>query len=62
MVVGGGGLFLAVPWGCLRFVIVVFPCHARLLFLHLSISNDIASTQIYDKRDDLDFEIVNFSF
>ena len=26
-------LFLMVPWGCLRFVIVVFPDHARLLFL-----------------------------
>ena len=24
-------LFLAVPWGCLRFVIVVFPDHTRLL-------------------------------
>ena len=24
--------FLAVPWGCLRFVIVVFPDHTRLLF------------------------------
>ena len=27
-------LFLAVPWGCLRFVIVVFPDHTHLLFLH----------------------------
>ena len=26
--------------------------------LHLPISNDIVSTQIYDKRDDFDFEIV----
>ena len=26
-------LFLAVPWGCLRFVIVLFPDHAHLLFL-----------------------------
>ena len=26
-------VFLAVPWGCLRFVIVVFPDHAHLLFL-----------------------------
>ena len=26
-------LFLAVPWGCLRFVIVVFPDHTLLLFL-----------------------------
>ena len=26
-------LFLAVPWGCLRFVIVVFPDHTYLIFL-----------------------------
>ena len=25
-------LFLAVPWGCQRFVIVVFPDHTHLLF------------------------------
>ena len=24
-------LFIAVPWGCLRFVIVVFPDHTHLL-------------------------------
>ena len=30
--------------------------------MHLSISNDIVSTKIYDKRDDFDFEIVNFLF
>ena len=35
---------------------------AALLDLHLSISNDIVSTKIYDKRDDFDFEIVNFPF
>ena len=28
-----GRLFLAVPRGCLRFVIVVFPDHTHLLFL-----------------------------
>ena len=28
-------LFLAVPWGCLRFVIVVFPDHTHLLFKKL---------------------------
>ena len=33
-----------------------------LLDLHLSISNDIVFTKIYDKRDDFDFEIVNFPF
>ena len=32
------------------------------LDLHLSISNDIVSTKIYDKCDDFDFEIVNFLF
>ena len=26
-------LFLTVPWGCLRFVIVVFPDYTDLLFL-----------------------------
>ena len=35
---------------------------AAFLDLHLSISNDIVSTKIYDKRDDYDFEIVNFPF
>ena len=28
-------LFLAVPWGCLWFVIVVFPDHTHLLYLNL---------------------------
>ena len=32
------------------------------LDLHLSISNDIVSTKIYDKHDDFDFEIVSFPF
>ena len=35
---------------------------AAFLELHLSISNDIVSTEIYDKRDNFDFEIVNFPF
>ena len=30
-------LFLAVPWGCLRSVIVVFPDHTHLLLLLLMI-------------------------
>ena len=33
---------------------------AVFLELHLSISNDIISTEIYDRRNDFDFEIVNF--
>ena len=35
---------------------------ATSLDLPLSISNDIVSTKIYDKRDNFDFEIVNFPF
>ena len=35
---------------------------AAFLDLHLSISNDIVCTKIFDKRDDFDFEIVNFPF
>ena len=31
-------------------------------FLDLSITNGIVSSKIYDKRDDSDFEIVNFPF
>ena len=33
---------------------------AAFLDLHSSISNDIVSTKIYDKRDDFDFEISHF--
>ena len=35
---------------------------APFLDLNLSITNGIASSQIYDKRDDFNFEIVNFQF
>ena len=35
---------------------------ANFLELHLSISNDIVCTRIYDKRADFDFKIVNFPF
>ena len=40
-------LFLVVPWGCLRFVIVVFPDHTHLLFsvvlhqLELALKRDL---------------------
>ena len=57
-----GRLFLAVPRGCLLFVIVVFPDHTHLLFLYLSISNEIVSTKNYDKRENFDFEVVNLPF
>ena len=39
-----------------------FDTEAAFLDMHLSISYVIVSTKIYDKRDDFDFEIVNFSF
>ena len=35
---------------------------AAFLDLDLSISNDIVSTKIYDKRYDFDFETVDFQF
>ena len=35
---------------------------APFLDLHLSISNGFVSSKIYDKRDDSDFDIVNFPF
>ena len=34
-------LFLAVPWGCLWFVIVVYPDHTHLLFLTLKPSQKL---------------------
>ena len=39
-----------------------FNTEAPFLDLHLSISNDFVSSKIYDKRDDFDFDIVNFPF
>ena len=35
---------------------------ALFLDLHLSISNGLVSSKVYDKRDDFDFDIVNFPF
>ena len=35
---------------------------ALFLDLHLSISDCFVKTKIYDKRDDFDFDIVNFPF
>ena len=35
---------------------------APFLDLHLSISNGFVSSKIYDKRNDFDFDIVNFPF
>ena len=35
---------------------------ASFLDLHLSISDGFVKTKIFDKRDDFDFDIVNFRF
>ena len=48
--------------GQVWYLIVSISDLCTLTYLHLSISNDIISTKIYDKRDDFDFEIVNFPF
>ena len=37
-------LFLAVPRGCLQFVIVVFPDHTHLLFFRLNLRFSLALT------------------
>ena len=48
------GLFLAVPWGCLRFVIVVFPDHTHLLFLYGSEGNSMVYLKpLYSRLDRL---------
>ena len=43
-------LFLTVPRGCLQFVIVVFPDHTHLLFLHDSSFLDTAMSAITKKK------------
>ena len=35
---------------------------APFLDLHLAVANGFVSSKIYDKRDDFDFDIVNFPF
>ena len=40
----------------------VSDAEASFLDLHLSISDGFMKTKIYDKRDDFDFDIVNFPF
>ena len=40
----------------------VSAAEASFLDLHLSISDGFVKTKIYDKRDDFDFDIVNFPF
>ena len=42
-----GRLFLAVRWGCLQFVIVVFPDHTHLLFLLSATSESMCTKYLY---------------
>ena len=39
---------------------IISDTEAPLLYLHLSVSKRFVSSKIYDKRDDFDFDIVNF--
>ena len=43
-------LFLAVPWGCLQFVIVVLPDHTHLLFLWQTRTWDTSADKQIDRR------------
>ena len=40
----------------------VSDAEASFLDIHLSISDGFVKTIVYDKRDDFDFDIVNFPF
>ena len=42
-------LFLAVPRGCLQFVIVVFPDHTHLLFLYITATGIFLPNQFLAK-------------
>ena len=48
--------FMSLDYGCSS------DTEAPFLDLNLCISNGAVSTKIYDKRDDFDFDIVNFTF
>ena len=41
---------------------MIFPDHTHLLFLNLYVTKSIVSSKIYDKRNDFNFELVNFPF
>ena len=50
-------LFLAVPRGCLRFVIVVFPNHTHFLFLILPLKPQKLRNDIVSYRGDIRSEL-----
>ena len=43
-------LFLAMPRGCLRFVIVVFPDHTHLLFFSIKADSFPDASKLYGKK------------
>ena len=43
-------------------MVIILATPTKIAKTNLSISNDIVSTNIYDKRDDFEFENGNFSF
>ena len=55
-------LFLVVPLGCLRFVIVVFPDHTHLLFLSKLINMKILHVKLGTERQSHIIKQLMFSF
>ena len=55
-------LIVSIPDLCTLTYFNTSDTKAACLDLHLSNSNDIVSTKIYDKRNDFDFEMVSFPF
>ena len=53
-------LFLAVPRGCLQFVIVVFPDHTHLLFFIIWGERQIILFQGNEGKSTLSFERLNY--
>ena len=47
---------------CQQYFFILTFTEAPFLDLHLSIANRFVFSKIYDKRDDFDFDIVNFPF
>ena len=52
-------LFLAVTWGCLQFVIVVFPDHTHLLFSNQTLVTIVGTIVRFEVRLIQTFHIIN---
>ena len=55
-------LFLAVSWGCLRFVIVLFPDHTHLLFLVKPETASSSRSTLHLSRLDISFQCIEELF